>query len=78
MSRQDPTCHPDRLHRARGLCKPCYDRAHRAGAFADPWAIFRYSPPGRRPMIDLDLGRACQYGYRIWQARTFHAVERGR
>jgi predicted phosphodiesterase len=25
-----PTCHPDRPHQARGLCKPCYDyqRAH--------------------------------------------------
>lgn len=25
-----PTCHVDRRHRAKGLCRPCYDKAYKA------------------------------------------------
>jgi hypothetical protein len=37
MSRR-PTCHPDRPHTARGLCRTCYRRAWRADALPEPLA----------------------------------------
>lgn len=30
---KNATCHPDRLHSAKGLCQQCYNKAHRSKSY---------------------------------------------
>ncbi|MDG4784337.1 hypothetical protein O7626_39560 [Micromonospora sp. WMMD1102] len=55
--RRPADCHPGRPSHARGKCVNCYARDYTRARRNHT------TPPGWRPLIDLDLGHACQYGY---------------
>ena len=50
-----PQCHPDRKHKARGLCASCYKRALSIGAPFLPDSLLRKGPLPRTP--DCHPGR---------------------
>jgi hypothetical protein len=55
--RVTPTCHPNRPYGGHGWCQRCYHRRWREGEYG------ARANRGSRPVIDLDLGHAMQYGY---------------
>jgi hypothetical protein len=68
-----PTCHPERRHLAKGLCKPCYQKLWRAGNMDSVRKYRHYYNSG--PRWESKLSKT--YGLTVQGFNDLHAKQSG-
>ena len=77
-----PTCHPDRKHRAKGLCKQCYDTAYinREGRRDIHNARMRadyHNPNKRIKQVQQNANYRRKYGITLEEVNELHTKQQG-